>query len=95
MLWSSSISKKWLEIFKVLLVLNQRAIFEMTGKLPDAIAACVGGGSNAMGIFSAFIEDSVDLYAIEPAGKGSKLGEHSASITYGKEELCMDLTLLC
>ncbi|MDX4058928.1 tryptophan synthase subunit beta [Aliarcobacter skirrowii] len=58
---------------------------EMTGKLPDAIAACVGGGSNAMGIFSAFIEDSVDLYAIEPAGKGSKLGEHSASITYGKE----------
>ena len=38
-----------------------------------AIAACVGGGSNAMGIFSAFIEDSVDLYAIEPAGKGSKL----------------------
>ncbi|MCT7481275.1 tryptophan synthase subunit beta [Aliarcobacter cryaerophilus] len=58
---------------------------EMTGKLPDAIAACVGGGSNAMGIFSAFIEDSVDLYAIEPAGKGSKIGEHSASITYGKE----------
>ena len=59
--------------------------FEMTGKLPDAIAACVGGGSNAMGIFSPFIEDSVDLYAIEPAGKGSNLGEHSASITYGKE----------
>ena len=58
---------------------------EMTGKLPDAISACVGGGSNAMGIFSAFIEDSVDLYAIEPAGKGSKIGEHSASITYGKE----------
>lgn len=58
---------------------------EMTGKLPDIITACVGGGSNAMGIFSAFIEDSVDLYAIEPAGKGSKLGEHSASITYGKE----------
>src|SRR5574344_2001305 len=58
---------------------------EMTGKLPDAIAACVGGGSNAMGIFSAFIENSVDLYAIEPAGKGTKIGEHSASITYGKE----------
>ena len=64
---------------------SKEQFFEMTGKLPDAIAACVGGGSNAMGIFSAFIEDSVDLYAIEPAGKGSKIGEHSASITYGKE----------
>lgn len=59
--------------------------FEMTGKLPDMVTACVGGGSNAMGIFSAFIEDSVELYAIEPAGRGDKIGEHSASITYGKE----------
>lgn len=59
--------------------------YEMTGKLPDAIAACVGGGSNAMGIFSAFIEDSVDLYSVEPAGYGKNIGEHSASITYGSE----------
>lgn len=59
--------------------------FEMTGKLPDMITACVGGGSNAMGIFSAFIEDSVKLYAVEPAGKGVELGEHSASLTYGSE----------
>lgn len=58
---------------------------EMTGKLPDMISACVGGGSNAMGIFSAFIEDSVKLYAVEPAGKGKNLGEHSASLTYGSE----------
>ncbi|MDQ1325068.1 MAG: tryptophan synthase beta chain, partial [Campylobacterota bacterium] len=58
---------------------------EMTGKLPDMVTACVGGGSNAMGIFSAFIEDPVKLYAIEPAGKGSNLGEHSASLTYGSE----------
>lgn len=58
---------------------------EMTGRLPDMITACVGGGSNAMGIFSAFIEDSVKLYAVEPAGKGDKLGEHSASLTYGSE----------
>ncbi len=57
----------------------------MTGKLPDMITACVGGGSNAMGIFSAFIEDPVELYAIEPAGKGKNLGEHSASLTYGSE----------
>ncbi|ABB44021.1 Tryptophan synthase, beta chain [Sulfurimonas denitrificans DSM 1251] len=58
---------------------------EMTGRLPDMVTACVGGGSNAMGIFSAFIEDSVKLYAVEPAGKGDKIGEHSASLTYGKE----------
>lgn len=59
--------------------------FEMTGKLPDMVTACVGGGSNAMGIFSAFIDESVKLYAVEPAGRGNKIGEHSASLTYGKE----------
>lgn len=59
--------------------------FEMTGKLPDAIAACVGGGSNAMGIFSAFIEDPVKLFGVEPAGKSEKLGDHAASLTYGSE----------
>lgn len=58
---------------------------DMTGRLPDMVTACVGGGSNAMGIFSAFIEDSVKLYAVEPAGRGDKIGEHSASLTYGKE----------
>ncbi len=59
--------------------------YEMTGKLPDAVTACVGGGSNAMGIFSAFIEDAVELIAVEPAGKGERLGEHAASLTYGSE----------
>ncbi|RBQ28143.1 tryptophan synthase subunit beta [Aliarcobacter vitoriensis] len=59
--------------------------FEMTGKLPDMVTACVGGGSNAMGIFSAFIDESVKLYAVEPSGKGDKIGEHSASLTYGEE----------
>ena len=58
---------------------------EMTGNLPDAVAACVGGGSNAMGIFSGFIEDPVKLYGVEPMGKGEAIGEHSASLTYGKE----------
>ncbi|MDN5103420.1 tryptophan synthase subunit beta [Aliarcobacter butzleri] len=55
-------------------------------KLPDAVAACVGGGSNAMGIFSGFIDDKeVELYGVEPMGKGDKIGEHSASLTYGEE----------
>ncbi|MDN5087169.1 tryptophan synthase subunit beta [Aliarcobacter butzleri] len=59
---------------------------EHEGKLPDAVAACVGGGSNAMGIFSGFIDDKeVELYGVEPMGKGNKIGEHSASLTYGEE----------
>lgn len=60
-------------------------ILEMTGKLPEHIVACVGGGSNAMGIFSAFIEDECKLHGVEPLGKGTKLGEHAASLSFGKE----------
>jgi len=57
-----------------------------TGKLPDNVVACVGGGSNAIGIFSGFLkDDSVALYGVEPLGKGTKLGEHAASITFGRE----------
>ena len=59
---------------------------EMTGKLPEHVVACVGGGSNAIGIFSAFLEDEkVQLHAVEPLGKGTKLGEHAASLSYGTE----------
>ena len=58
---------------------------EMTGELPDAVIACVGGGSNATGIMSAFLNDPVELYGVEPLGVGTKLGEHAASLTYGSE----------
>jgi tryptophan synthase beta chain len=59
---------------------------ELEGKLPDNIIACVGGGSNAMGIFSAFIDDSeVNLYGVEPLGRGETLGDHAATLTYGEE----------
>ncbi len=58
---------------------------EMTGELPDAIVACVGGGSNAMGLFSGFLNDPVEIYGVEPLGRGEKLGDHAASITYGSE----------
>lgn len=58
---------------------------EMVGFLPDNVVACVGGGSNAMGIFSGFIDDEVELYAVEPLGKGTKLGEHAATLMYGDE----------
>ncbi|HVX85273.1 MAG TPA: tryptophan synthase subunit beta [Phycisphaerae bacterium] len=55
------------------------------GRLPDAIVACVGGGSNAAGIFYPFIEDtSVKLFGVEPGGKGSALGQHAASLGFGQ-----------
>lgn len=58
---------------------------KMTGRLPDSIVACVGGGSNAMGIFSAFLDDrDVSLYGVEPAGMGLDTDQHAASITMGK-----------
>ncbi len=57
----------------------------MTGELPDAVVACVGGGSNAMGMFSGFLNDPVDIYGVEPLGRGPKLGDHAASLKYGTE----------
>ena len=57
----------------------------MTGELPDAIVACVGGGSNAAGFFAGFLNDPVDIYGVEPLGKGPKLGDHAASLQYGEE----------
>ena len=59
---------------------------EMTGGSPEHVVACVGGGSNAMGLFTAFLDDSdVSLYGVEPAGRSlEEDGEHAASITKGK-----------
>ena len=57
----------------------------MTGELPDAVVACVGGGSNSMGMFAGFLNDPVDIYGIEPLGRGEKLGDHAASLKYGTE----------
>ncbi len=58
---------------------------DMTGELPDAVVACVGGGSNAMGMFAGFLNDPVDIYGVEPLGRGTALGDHAASLTYGEE----------
>ena len=57
----------------------------MTGELPDAIVACVGGGSNAAGMFAGFLNDPVDIYGVEPLGRGPQLGDHAASLKYGTE----------
>jgi len=53
------------------------------GKMPDAIVACVGGGSNAIGIFHPFLADDVELIGVEAAGKGIDTGEHSATLCAG------------
>ena len=59
---------------------------EQTGNLPECIIACIGGGSNAIGMFTGFLEDKeVDIYGVEPLGKGKNLGENAASINYGKD----------
>jgi tryptophan synthase beta chain len=61
-------------------------ILDAEGRLPDTIIACVGGGSNAMGIFYEFLDDdSVELIGVEAAGKGLETGEHGASICAGTE----------
>ncbi len=59
---------------------------EMTGELPDAVTACVGGGSNAMGLFSGFIDDEdVAMFGVEPSGRSLQLGDHACSLSYGHE----------
>ena len=57
---------------------------EARGALPDAVAACVGGGSNAIGLFHAFVEDEgIGLYGFEAGGRGTAAGEHAATIAHG------------
>src|SRR4029450_8640953 len=62
----------------------RRQCLDLTGRLPDAVTASVGGGSNAIGIFHAFVADeSVRLYGFEAGGDGVATGRHAASITGG------------
>jgi len=58
---------------------------KLTGQLPDCVIACVGGGSNAMGMFAGFLDDaSVELVAVEAGGHGLKSGKHGASLKLGR-----------
>ena len=70
-------------------VIGREAIAQMQeqcGRQPDAVIACVGGGSNAMGMFAGFIDDEdVALYGVEPLGTSSNLGDHAATITFGED----------
>ena len=63
----------------------RRQVQEQEGRLPDAVIACVGGGSNAAGIFTAFLDDkTVQLVGVEAAGKGIATGQHAATLAAGK-----------
>ena len=72
------------EFQRVVGIEAREQFLEMTGELPDNVVACVGGGSNAMGIFSAFLEDEeTRLYGVEPGGRSMNLGDHAATMTLG------------
>jgi tryptophan synthase beta chain len=63
----------------------RKQVLAKEGKLPDAVIACVGGGSNAIGIFHPFLKDDVRLIGVEAAGKGLDTGEHGASLCAGSK----------
>ena len=58
---------------------------EMMGFLPDVVTACVGGGCNSIGMFVPFLNDPVEIVGVEPLGRGEKMGDHAASMSYGSE----------
>ena len=63
----------------------RQQMLEQTGALPSALVACVGGGSNAIGLFHPFLEDlDVAIYGVEAAGSGLKTGQHAAPLCAGK-----------
>lgn len=71
---------------RVIGVETRRQIVGKTGRLPDAVVACIGGGSNAIGMFHPFVDDAgVALFGVEAAGSGIATGLHAAAIADGKE----------
>lgn len=72
--------------FQMVVGIEAREQFqEMMGFLPDVVTACVGGGSNSIGMFLPFLNDPVEIVGVEPLGRGEKPGDHAASMTYGSE----------
>ena len=64
---------------------TKEQMLEMEGRLPDSLIACIGGGSNAMGLFHPFLDDrEVEIYGVEAAGHGISSGPHAASLSGGK-----------
>ena len=72
--------------FQDIIGIEAKAQFlEMTGELPDIVTACVGGGSNAIGMFEVFLEEPVNIVGVESMGQGEEIGKNSATMTLGKE----------
>ncbi|MDD9903595.1 MAG: tryptophan synthase subunit beta [Rhodospirillaceae bacterium] len=64
---------------------TREQMLEAEGRLPDSLVACIGGGSNAIGLFHPFLDDpTVQMYGVEAAGHGIETGEHAASLTGGR-----------
>src|SRR5579859_2055763 len=63
---------------------TRQQILSAEGRLPDALVACVGGGSNAIGMFHAFLDDDCAIYGVEAGGDGLHTGKHAASLTGGR-----------
>lgn len=73
------------EFQKIISVEARRQILEKEGRLPDAVVACVGGGSNAIGMFAEFLEDKeVKLFGVEAAGLGIETGRHASAMAMGR-----------
>ncbi len=71
---------------KIVGIEAEKQILEHEGRLPDYLIACVGGGSNAIGLFHNFLKyPEVKIIGVEPLGKSEKLGEHAATLTFGEE----------
>ena len=72
--------------FQMIVGVEAREQFqEMMGFLPDVVTACVGGGSNSIGMFVPFLNDPVEIVGVEPLGRGEKMGDNAASMSYGFE----------
>lgn len=65
----------------------KKQFVEMTGELPDIVTACVGGGSNAIGMFEAFLEEPVNIVGVEALGSGKEIGKNAATMSFGKENI--------
>ena len=75
----------WVRDFQAVIGHEAKAqMQEAEGRLPDTLVACIGGGSNAMGLFHPFLDDEeVEIHGVEAAGRGIETGEHAASLTAG------------
>jgi tryptophan synthase beta chain len=72
------------DLHSVIGIEARQQMLDVTGSLPDAVVACVGGGSNAIGIFHAFLDDDVRLVGMEAAGDGVATGRHAATLSAGR-----------